>query len=64
VTPTVVKQRLKLGAISPKLMRAYRNGNLDQLSAFAITDGHERQERVAKSVEEALVWLKQNDVGM
>ena len=48
VTATVVRQRLKLGAISPKLMKVYRNGdmNLDQLSAFAITDDHERQQRV------------------
>jgi ParB family chromosome partitioning protein len=48
VTPTVVKQRLKLGAVSPKLRGLYRKGemNLDQLSAFAITEDHERQERV------------------
>ena len=48
VTPAVVKQRLKLGAVSPKLMKAYRNGDmtLDQLSAFAITDDHAKQERV------------------
>jgi ParB family transcriptional regulator, chromosome partitioning protein len=48
VTPTVVKQRLKLGALSPKLMLAYRNGalNLDQLTAFTITDDHARQEQV------------------
>jgi ParB family chromosome partitioning protein len=48
VTPTVVKQRLKLGALSPKLMQAYRDGalNLDQLTAFTITDDHARQEQV------------------
>jgi ParB family chromosome partitioning protein len=48
VTATVVKQRLKLGAVSPKLRGLYRKGemNLDQLSAFAITEDHERQERV------------------
>jgi ParB family transcriptional regulator, chromosome partitioning protein len=48
VTASVVRQRLKLGAISPKLRDLYRKGemNLDQLSAFAITDDHERQERV------------------
>jgi ParB-like chromosome segregation protein Spo0J len=48
VTPAVVRQRLKLGAVSPKLMALYRKGemNLDQLSAFAITEDHERQERV------------------
>ena len=48
VTAAVVKQRLKLGAVSPKLMALYRKGDmaLDQLSAFAITEDHEKQERV------------------
>ncbi|EJN13519.1 putative transcriptional regulator [Bradyrhizobium sp. YR681] len=48
VTPNVVHQRLRLGAISPKLMQAYRDGELclDQLAAFAITDDHVRQEAV------------------
>jgi ParB family chromosome partitioning protein len=48
VTAAVVRQRLKLGAVSPKLRTLYRKGemNLDQLSAFAITEDHERQERV------------------
>jgi ParB family transcriptional regulator, chromosome partitioning protein len=48
VTATVVRQRLKLGAVSPKLRALYREGEmrLDQLSAFAITEDHERQERV------------------
>jgi ParB family chromosome partitioning protein len=48
VTAAVVRQRLKLGAVSVKLMALYRKGevNLDQLSAFAITEDHERQERV------------------
>jgi ParB family chromosome partitioning protein len=40
VTAAVVRQRLKLGAVSPKLWALYRKGdmNLDQLSAFAITE--------------------------
>jgi ParB family chromosome partitioning protein len=52
VTATVVRQRLKLGAVSPKLRALYRKGemNLDQLSAFAITEDHERQERVWKEL--------------
>src|SRR5712691_183890 len=39
VTPAVVKQRLKLGAVSPKLIEGYRNDklNLEQLMAFTIT---------------------------
>ncbi|MEY9148920.1 ParB/RepB/Spo0J family partition protein [Bradyrhizobium elkanii] len=46
VTPHVVRQRLRLGAVSPKLMEVYRNGDLalDQLMAFAITEDHARQE--------------------
>jgi ParB family chromosome partitioning protein len=52
VTAAVVKQRLKLGAVSPKLRGLYRKGDmsLDQLSAFAITEDHERQERVWKEL--------------
>jgi ParB family chromosome partitioning protein len=48
VTAAVVRQRLKLGAVSPKLMTLYRKGamSLEQLSAFAITEDHARQERV------------------
>jgi len=46
VTPHVVRQRLRLGAVSSKLMEIYRNGDLalDQLMAFAITEDHARQE--------------------
>ena len=46
VTPQVVRQRLRLGTVSPKLMQIYRDGDLalDQLMAFAITEDHARQE--------------------
>lgn len=52
VTPHVVKQRLRLGAISPKLMQVYREGrlSLEQLMAFAITDDHALQEQVFKNL--------------
>jgi ParB family chromosome partitioning protein len=42
----VVSQRLKLAAVSPRLMAAYRaeEMTLDQLMAFAITDDHAAQE--------------------
>jgi ParB family chromosome partitioning protein len=42
----VVMQRLKLGAVSPRLMAAYRADELmlDQLMAFTITDDHAAQE--------------------
>src|SRR5258705_5466378 len=48
VTPHVVRQRLRLAAVSPKLMQVYRDGGLtlDQLMAFAITEDHARQEAV------------------
>lgn len=48
VTPHVVKQRLRLGAVSPMLMALYRDGSLslDQLMAFTLTDDHARQDAV------------------
>ena len=48
VTPAVVRLRLKLAAVSPKLIQVYRDGdmNLDQLTAFAIVDDHAKQEAV------------------
>lgn len=48
VTPHVVRQRLRLGAISPRLMQIYRDGDLtlEQLMAFAIASDHTRQEAV------------------
>lgn len=48
VTAHVVRQRMRLGAVSPKLMQVYRDGglSLDQLMAFAITEDHYRQEQV------------------
>ena len=52
VTPHVVKQRMRLGAVSPKLLQVYRDGELtlDQLMAFAITDDHARQEHVYENL--------------
>lgn len=52
VTAHVVKQRMRLGAVSPTLMQVYRDGGLtlDQLMAFAITDDHARQEHVYENL--------------
>lgn len=52
VTAHVVRQRLRLGAVSPKLMQVYRDGDLtlDQLMAFAITEDHARQEQVYENL--------------
>ncbi|MBS0412117.1 MAG: ParB/RepB/Spo0J family partition protein [Proteobacteria bacterium] len=48
VSEGVVRRRMKLGAVSPKLIDLYREGalSLDQLMAFAISDDPERQEQV------------------
>lgn len=52
VTAHVVKQRMRLGAVSPKLLQVYRDGELTlgQLMAFAITDDHARQEHVYENL--------------
>ncbi|HYC74673.1 ParB/RepB/Spo0J family partition protein [Brevundimonas sp.] len=48
VSPTLVRRRMRLGAVSPVLMAAYRTGDLtlDQLMAFAVSEDHARQEQV------------------
>ena len=48
VTPHVVRQRLRLSAVSPRLIDAYRNGDMgfEQLVAFALIDDHARQEEI------------------
>lgn len=49
VSLLTVQRRLKLAAVSPKLLALYREDgtkiNLDQLMALAISDDHEAQER-------------------
>jgi ParB family chromosome partitioning protein len=46
--PAVIQQRLKLACVSPPLLDAYRNENmdLDQLMAFTVSDDHTAQEKV------------------
>jgi ParB family transcriptional regulator, chromosome partitioning protein len=48
VSTTVVKQRLKLAAVSPKLLDVYvaDRMTLDQLMAFTVTNDHAHQETV------------------
>jgi ParB family chromosome partitioning protein len=52
VTPAVVRQRLKLAAVSPALLTRYRAGELtlDQLMALTLTDDHARQEEVLSAL--------------
>lgn len=47
-TPAVVRQRLKLAAVSPKLHDIYADDGmtLDQMMAFTVADDHQRQEEV------------------
>jgi ParB family chromosome partitioning protein len=48
VSATVVKQRLKVAAVSPKLLDIYAGDGmtLEQLMAFTVTNDHARQEQV------------------
>lgn len=48
VAPAVVKQRLKLASVSPKLLDLYAEDGmtLEQLMAFTVTSDHARQEQV------------------
>jgi ParB family transcriptional regulator, chromosome partitioning protein len=52
VSPAVVKQRLKLAAISDKLLDAYSEDGmtLEQLMAFTVTNDRARQEQVWESL--------------
>ncbi len=48
LTAHTVRQRLRLGAVSPRLMEAYRNEELtlEQLMAFTVCEDHEKQEAI------------------
>src|SRR5271156_1753178 len=52
VTPTVVKQRLRLAAVSSTLLDVYAEDGmtLEQLMAFTVTSDHARQEEVWEGV--------------
>jgi len=52
VTPAVVKQRLRLASVSPKLLDIYAEDGmtLEQLTAFAVTEDHARQEQVWEQI--------------
>lgn len=52
VSAHVVRQRLRLGAVSPKLLAVYREEGLtlEQLMAFGVTEDHARQEQVYESL--------------
>lgn len=52
VSPAIVKQRLRLASVSPKLHDVYADDGmtLEQLMAFAVTGDHARQEQVWENV--------------
>ncbi|MFG1263277.1 ParB/RepB/Spo0J family partition protein [Xanthobacter aminoxidans] len=55
VSVAVVKQRLKLASLSPKLLDTYAEDGLtlDQLMAFTVSGDHERQEQVLERLAQA-----------
>ena len=55
VSANVVKQRLKLASVSPRLLDAYAEDvlTLDQLMAFTVCADHERQEQVFERLQHA-----------
>jgi hypothetical protein len=59
VSVAVVRQRLKLSRVSPKLIALYRKGEttLECLMAFAISDDHKQQEKIWKHLPE---WSKED----
>ena len=52
VSPAIVKQRLRLASVSPKLHDIYAEDGmtLEQLMAFTVTADHARQEQVWENV--------------
>jgi ParB family chromosome partitioning protein len=55
VSINVVKQRLRLATVSPKLLDVYANDgmSLEQLMAFSVTADHVRQEQVWENVNKS-----------
>lgn len=55
VSVGVVKQRLKLASVSPKLLDFYAEDGmmLDQLMAFTVSGDHERQEQVFERLQQS-----------
>ena len=55
VSVNVVKQRLKLASVSPKLLDVYAEDglSLDQLMAFTVASDHERQEQAYERLGQA-----------
>lgn len=54
VTEKFVRQRMKLAAASPKLLKAFKDEelSLEKLEAFCVTDDHKRQESILKLIKD------------
>lgn len=54
VTEKFVRQRMKLAAASPKLLKAFKDDELglEKLEAFCVTDDHKRQEAILKLIKD------------
>lgn len=61
VTVSVVKQRLRLAAVSPKLLDLYASDELTlaQLTAFSVTGDHQRQEAVWAQLKDGQSWERE-----
>jgi ParB family chromosome partitioning protein len=65
VSPAIVKQRLRLASVSPKLLEVYADDKmtLEQLMAFTVSEDHARQEQVwealAKSYSREAYQIRQ-----
>lgn len=61
VSVSVVKQRLRLAAVSPKLLDLYvaEELTLEQLMAFSVTGDHARQEEVWEQIKAGLPHMRQ-----
>ena len=62
VTPTLVRQRLRLASVSPRLIAAYRRDEmtLDKLMAFTVANDHKQQEGVWRDLPD---WSRQRGDG-
>lgn len=54
VTEKFVRQRMKLAAASPKLLKAFKDEEigLEKLEAFCVTDDHKRQDSILKLLKD------------
>jgi ParB family chromosome partitioning protein len=59
ISVTIVKQRLKLTAVSPALLDVYANDGMTiaQLEAFSVSDDHAKQEQVWEAIKNS--WSKE-----